>query len=589
MSRKARRFRTVLASAFLGMSILPSALLLVVNEAFVVPRVREELSRRGAELAEATAESARFALDLAVASLDEVAFYADAPELRPHLTQLIDGKLRILPAFESILVLGETGVVEATGLAGRDYGGLDLSDLPLFKEPKAGHGTFFGNVFVSPLTGRASAFISRRSPSGRTTAGAYGLKRLSPEAGSAGPLASIRLVDGAGTVIASRDEAEATTQVNLRPLLLAAPSASSGSEGYAFRENGRGLLCFLADVAGTPWKVVLSYPDVYLSELPNFVRASLALAAASSLLLALLLSSVLATRVTKPVGALLAATRAFVEPEPAAIGPAVRELEELGKEFGSMRSRVRRREAELESALAQRDVLLKELHHRVKNNLQIVASLLALQKGKSRSAETEAALQESAERIRALALVHEKLYRSADFASLDLGNYLEELCANVLEAFSPTAAPRVRSSFDAVFVDIEKAIPIGLMANEIISNAAKHGTRPGERLALDLRLESRDGSFVLSISDEGPGFDIEAARAKGHLGMVLIESLVSQLGAELSVDASGPTRYELRVPLPREPAAQGSPPAGRGAGATAGPAGPATPCSPSAATGPQPA
>jgi two-component sensor histidine kinase len=117
------------------------------------------------------------------------------------------------------------------------------------------------------------------------------------------------------------------------------------------------------------------------------------------------------------------------------------------------------------------------------------------------------------------------------------------------------------------------------MANEIISNAAKHGTRPGERLALELRLESRDGSFVLSISDEGPGFDIDAARAKGHLGMVLIESLVSQLGAELSVDASGPTRYELRVPQAKAPAEQGA----------LAPAGPATPCPPSAATGPQPA
>ncbi len=553
MNKKPVRLKFALFRAFVLVAFLPPVLLLAANDFVVQPRLERDFAARAASLARGAANTAEYALTLARSSLEELAFLVEAGTDRKSLSRAIDAKVSAFPSFEAILILDPTGRVDLTGTAGSEYVGLDLSDLPLFLAPDATTRVFYGNAFVSPFSGKSSAFIAVKSASGFRIAGAFRLSGLSAAVVPADPASRVRLLDGLGTVIASDDPREVAMQLNLRPLALAAPDPAQANEGYVYGFGADALRCFLSEVPCTPWKVIASYPEASIAATLNFERLALALASLLGLVASLALARTLSERVTRPVAALLAATRSLEAPRIPRNKPAALELIELAENFSHMRARVTEHEAALEAALAQREVLLRELHHRVKNNLQIVASLLSLQRGRDLSPEAEAALSESSERVRTLALVHEKLYRSSDFATVDLGEYLGDIYANVLGAACPAGWTAGEAA--GLRVDIEGAIPVGLIVNEILSNALKYAGRGGRPPKVELILEPLEGGYRLSITDDGPGFDLAAARASGRLGLVLIESLAHQLGATLNIDASGPTRYELIVPAKRRKAA----------------------------------
>jgi two-component sensor histidine kinase len=209
---------------------------------------------------------------------------------------------------------------------------------------------------------------------------------------------------------------------------------------------------------------------------------------------------------------------------------------------------VRQREA-LEASLKEKEVLLREIHHRVKNNLQVVSSLLSLQSGYVEDPRLRDMLQDSQNRIKSMSLVHEKLYQAGDLAQVNLADYLASLIEHFRLLYANKAI-RYDVATDPVMLSIDVAIPCALTAQELVTNALKHafpGDRPG---LIRVRLRRADGDGVLSIMDDGIGLPagIDAQRA-GSLGLALVRDLVQQVRGTAAMDRSGGTAWTITFPL----------------------------------------
>lgn len=197
----------------------------------------------------------------------------------------------------------------------------------------------------------------------------------------------------------------------------------------------------------------------------------------------------------------------------------------------------------LERALAESEVLLRELHHRAKNNLQLIASLLDL----AASSPSPQAIAECRDRINSIALVHEKLYQSGTLAKVELADYLRTLAEQVAQAWNPANSDRVqvRVEADDLSLPLESAVPCGLVVNELVTNAFKHAF-PGERSGLIVVRVTQTGRRIeLSVADDGVGLPADAARRAGHIGLELVRSLARQLHAELKFERDQGTRVRL--------------------------------------------
>ncbi len=201
----------------------------------------------------------------------------------------------------------------------------------------------------------------------------------------------------------------------------------------------------------------------------------------------------------------------------------------------------------IRSSLAEKEVMLKEIHHRVKNNLQVISSLLNLQSASSQDSSIVAALRESQGRVRSMALVHEELYRSGDLAGIDMASYIRKLTNNLVFAYQ-TAGTSVRLDIDVhdVYLPIDAAVPCGLIINELISNSLKYAFRTRPMGVVAVRFETGGELYRLMVGDDGVGLpselDIEHSES---LGLQLVSILAKQLGASLEVKRSRGTTFVL--------------------------------------------
>lgn len=188
-------------------------------------------------------------------------------------------------------------------------------------------------------------------------------------------------------------------------------------------------------------------------------------------------------------------------------------------------------------SLKEKELMLKEIHHRVKNNLQIVSSLLRLQAEFCTNPEMHDKLEECQSRIRSMAILHEKLYASKNLKHVELNDYIASVGKNILESNSKAAKIEYRFEPASLpfYFDLDRLLPVGLVFNELLSNAIKHGLQ--HNLSPQLTVKLTDGSdFIeLSIRDNGPGVsEIKELFAKNSLGLQLVESLAEQIDGKVS-------------------------------------------------------
>ncbi len=223
---------------------------------------------------------------------------------------------------------------------------------------------------------------------------------------------------------------------------------------------------------------------------------------------------------------------------------------------GSIQEITARKQAEeaLRDSLEEKVSLLKEVHHRVKNNLQIVASLLSLQANRAGSPEAVGVLRDTVNRVRSMALLHEVLYRSANLARVNFAAYVRELCTQLHRSYG-TASSRVKleNHVAEIGLALEQSVPCGLIISELVSNSLKHGFPADRRGRVTVELRS-DGErmLVLNVSDDGVGLPPEFDPAgTSTLGLKLVSNLAGQLGGRLEIDRplDGGTAFRVVFPV----------------------------------------
>jgi PAS domain S-box-containing protein len=206
-------------------------------------------------------------------------------------------------------------------------------------------------------------------------------------------------------------------------------------------------------------------------------------------------------------------------------------------------------EVQIRASLREKEVMLREIHHRVKNNMQIILSLLRIQSRLVKEQEIREMFKQSQNRIRSMALIHEALYKSDDLANIDFSDYLSRMTTHLLSLYREEIG-QVRISQEAkdIFLNINKAIPCGLIISELISNALKHAfpdKRDGE-VSIEMR-EDKKGKYTLVVKDNGVGFPAKMDfRAANTLGLQLVNDLVSQLNGRIDFSRKEGTEFTIR-------------------------------------------
>jgi len=207
----------------------------------------------------------------------------------------------------------------------------------------------------------------------------------------------------------------------------------------------------------------------------------------------------------------------------------------------------------LSASLVEKEILLREIHHRVKNNLQIIISLLNLQSRQLRDKKVLAAIQESQNRVRAMALVHEKIYQSEYLSEIDITEYIRFLTKYLFQFYDtdPRTIHLILEG-DCIKVGINTAVPLGLVINEIISNSLKHAFPGGCAGKITIHTEERDDGIRILVADNGTGIPEHVDPGKiESLGLMLIQSLSDQLGTTISLEKKFGTAYTITIPSDR--------------------------------------
>ena len=199
----------------------------------------------------------------------------------------------------------------------------------------------------------------------------------------------------------------------------------------------------------------------------------------------------------------------------------------------------------IRTSLREKEVLLKEIHHRVKNNLQIISSLLNLQSGTSH--ENSSALKESQSRIRSMALIHEKLYQSENLSHINFSEYVASLTNYLSRSYILSQNVTIEIDIKGISLDVDRAIPCGLIINELVSNSLKYAFKDGRTGKLRVGM-SRDGDrYILTVGDNGvglpPGFDFRESQS---LGLQLVTTLVDQIEGTIELEKTAGTVFTIR-------------------------------------------
>ncbi|ADZ08578.1 signal transduction histidine kinase [Methanobacterium lacus] len=204
-------------------------------------------------------------------------------------------------------------------------------------------------------------------------------------------------------------------------------------------------------------------------------------------------------------------------------------------------------EAALRSSLNEKVVLLKEIHHRVKNNMQIISSLINLQSDYATDESTIKMFEDSKHRIRTMALIHEKLYMSEDISLINFSKYIKSLTTKLLEFYSlKSRLITLKVISDDITMDIDSAIPCGLLINELLSNSIKYAFPDGREGNIVIKMHINDGYYVLSVEDDGVGFPEEIDFMNPNtLGLQIVQTLAQQLDGNIELETNGFTRFKI--------------------------------------------
>jgi two-component sensor histidine kinase len=207
----------------------------------------------------------------------------------------------------------------------------------------------------------------------------------------------------------------------------------------------------------------------------------------------------------------------------------------------------KRLEEELKNSLKEKDLMMKEIHHRVKNNLMVIQSLLNLQSRYIKDTAARDIFKDSQNRAKSMAMIHESLYQSGDLKRIEFSDYIKTLAKNLFYSYAADPGRvEINVNVDEVMLDVDTAIPLGLILTELVSNCLKYAFPDDRSGSVDVDFHLEDHKYVLMVSDDGvglpEGFDHEESES---LGLMLVYSLSSQIKATVDLDTSHGTSYRI--------------------------------------------
>ncbi|GAB2617484.1 hypothetical protein GCM10026987_13680 [Belliella aquatica] len=218
------------------------------------------------------------------------------------------------------------------------------------------------------------------------------------------------------------------------------------------------------------------------------------------------------------------------------------EVEERTYQLQAMINDLTKTQKQLSSKNDENVLLLKEIHHRVKNNLEVVSGLLALQSAKIEDPNMQEVMLASQNRVQSMGILHQKLYQSEHLAFIEMKNYFDNLCINILDSYNESERISIDINMNEIDLDVDTAIPLGLIVNELLTNSLKYAFPSGEKGNIELSLVKLDeDNFQLKIKDDGIGKPSDA-KAKGTgFGTQLVDLLTRQIDGKLTQDVSSGT------------------------------------------------
>ncbi len=199
----------------------------------------------------------------------------------------------------------------------------------------------------------------------------------------------------------------------------------------------------------------------------------------------------------------------------------------------------------IKKMLHEKEILLAEVFHRVKNNMNIVTSLLNLKKITSQSQETKDALEECRNRVFSMALVHQNIFNNDTLIGLNFKQYIMNLVDEIAKSFGEKDTFEINYDLEELQLDLSTSIPCGLIINELITNSFKYAQQPGKKLKVDITLQPSEGGIYLAVKDNGPGISEHFLNEKSTLGMELIESLTEQINGKGEFKNNNGASYEV--------------------------------------------
>ncbi len=292
--------------------------------------------------------------------------------------------------------------------------------------------------------------------------------------------------------------------------------------------------------------VIATTIDIATVRRPILIFLSVALLLSLLLLFVVIrLSLRLARSVSDPIVRLVDSVESDAPaPLPAVEERTPRELVVLTERMNAFIERIREQQAVMQQSVNEKTMLIREIHHRVKNNLQVIASLLNLQSGEVRHPADAELFDRSRDRVVSIALVHEQLYQNDNLSMIPFDLYLRDLVGHIRNAVQ-TDGIVISLDGEPSFLGIDLAAPCGLIVSELITNALKHAFPDGASGTISVRFRFQDGYYQLEVSDTGKGMPEEASSS---LGMTLVATLVEQIGATMHISGTDGTAVRISFP-----------------------------------------
>ncbi|RRR71816.1 MAG: HAMP domain-containing protein [Candidatus Viridilinea halotolerans] len=488
------------------------------------------------------------------------------------------------PGINALYLIDPAGTVRAEATLEPYLLGFDLAHEPAFEQAVREARVSISTPFLSPTTGRVVATLAvpffAKEEIQWVLLGELSLEELQAALNNL-PLSQdelVLIVDQRGTVLAHPQEAWVQERRNLSTHPLFDAGQQGGCAARIFYEGtGRRLHIGSTSRMQVGWLVIIEQP-LFTAMRPIFwmLAAASAALALSSLLTALLQRWGL-QQISTPIARLAASANALASGRsqriPNHTPHQLEELASLEASFGHMAeelqtticaleqriSEVQATEDHLMNAvdqlhrsLAEKETLLKEIHHRVKNNLQVVISLLRLQARTLTDERAVLVLHESQQRIMTMALVHELLYREGDLAKINAASYLRELVEQLVRVYAPDKRRiAIEVNVSQPSLNLDQAVPCGLIVNELLSNSFKYAFPDGASGTIGVTLAAcADGQCRLTVCDTGIGLEAGGPPSGSNaLGMRLVQNLTRQLRGTLRVTGDAGTRVVVEFPL----------------------------------------